>query len=103
MLKPSKRQGEVLRYLAEFYARNDQLPPLDTVCAHFGWRSWNAAMDHVRALERKGYLERNDVGKYRFTSRARAYLTQHAGLARWFPTNGSAEPTNGIGIIPSAV
>ena len=95
MTKPSKRQGEVLRYCAEFYTKNDQLPPRAMICRHFGWASWNAAEEMLQALESKGYLERNEVGKFRFTALARAYIANEQTMARWFPTKGSPEPTSG--------
>lgn len=63
-------QQELLRYLTEFFIGNDQLPPLQVVADHFKWRSKQAAADKVHILVRKGYLEKNEVGKLRF-ARAR--------------------------------
>lgn len=51
--------------------QNDQLPPVATVCEHFGWRSLQAGQDHVDALLRHGLIERNAVGKLRFARGAR--------------------------------
>lgn len=56
----------VLRYMREFFERNDQLPPMESIREHMGWASQNAATTHVARLERAGLIERNEVGKYRF-------------------------------------
>ncbi len=56
----------VLRYMREFFERNDQLPPMEFISAHMGWASPNAAATHVARLERAGLIERNEVGKCRF-------------------------------------
>lgn len=55
-------QGQVLAYMAKFLQLNDQLPPQLTIAAAFGWASPNAALDHLKALEKKGYLTRNEIG-----------------------------------------
>lgn len=60
------RQREVLAYMLQFLADNDQLPPMQSIATHFGLRSPNSAQDHINALERKGFIERNAVGKFRF-------------------------------------
>ena len=57
----------VLAFARQFFADNDQLPPASAVAAAFGWGSTQSAFDHLSALERFGYLERNAVGKWRFT------------------------------------
>ena len=61
----------VLAFVRQFFADNDQLPPAVAVAAEFGWVSTQSAFDHLRALERFGYIERNAVGKWRF---ARAHV-----------------------------
>jgi SOS-response transcriptional repressor LexA len=81
-----------------FLDANDQLPPMHAISAHFGWESANSAQTHVFALERRGYLERNAVGKWRLTDKGRANTitdrdsSQHTAE---FPTNGSLQPMNG--------
>lgn len=62
----SSRAGEVLAFLREFHAAQDQLPPLSEIKRHFGWASLGAAQWHMERLERAGAIERNAVGKYRF-------------------------------------
>jgi SOS-response transcriptional repressor LexA len=60
-------QRRVLDFLRDFHAQNDQLPPIQAIAAHFGWSSWNAAQTHIMGLVKRGYLERNEVGKWRFS------------------------------------
>lgn len=101
----SRRQKEVLNFCGEFFGRNDQLPSRKAICEHFGWASPNSAEEVLQALEAKGYIERNDLNKFRFTAsgRAAAAITFIYVLHRWFPMNGSFEPMNGIGVNHSAV
>lgn len=61
------RQQLVLDFLRTFHAENDQLPPMRAIAAHFGWKSENSAQTFADILEAKGYIEKNAVGKYRFT------------------------------------
>ena len=66
MTKITARQQQVLDYMRAFHAENDQLPPMWSVCEHFGWTAMNSAQGHARILEEKGYLERNAIGNLRF-------------------------------------
>jgi SOS-response transcriptional repressor LexA len=76
----TQRQHCVLAFLRSFYEANDQLPPMHVVSAHFGWGSANSAQEHVEALARRGLLERNTVGKWRFTEAARAHIAENVGI-----------------------
>ncbi len=67
---PTSRQLEVLAFMREFFAQNDQLPPAATISAHFGWSAPSACGDHIKALKRHGLIERNAVGKLRFAREA---------------------------------
>ena len=64
-MKLTRRQQEVLAFMRSFLVDNDQLPPVHVISRHFGFAAQNGAHDHVRALEKKGAIERNAVGKYR--------------------------------------
>jgi SOS-response transcriptional repressor LexA len=57
----------VLKFMREFFANNDQLPPCHVVAAHFGFRSENAAHEHMVALQKDGFLQKNSVGKWMFS------------------------------------
>jgi DNA-binding MarR family transcriptional regulator len=67
-------QIDVLAYLWEFFDANDQLPPKQAICANFHWTSLNTAVMHCDALERRGLLERNTVGRLKFTKAGRALV-----------------------------
>lgn len=60
------RQTEVMKFMKDFLARNDEVPPMWAIAAHFGWASANAASEHVAALARLGVVERNEIGNWRF-------------------------------------
>lgn len=66
------RQKEVHAYLIYFHAEEDRLPSSWELTRHFGWESQTSAMDYLKVLTHKGYLEhRQDPEKgkngwYRF-------------------------------------
>lgn len=63
---PSARALQVLAFMREFFAENDQLPPAAVISGHFGWASASAADCHIATLLRHRLVERNAVGKLRF-------------------------------------
>lgn len=62
----TSKQAEVLAFMREFFAENDQLPPASALRVRFGWASDNAASTYLITLAKKGHIEHNSVGKYRF-------------------------------------
>ena len=64
---PTRRNLQVLGYMRDFFAQNDQLPPMAHIAAHFGWSSDQSALEHVESLMRHGLIERNACGKCRFS------------------------------------
>ena len=58
MDKLTVRQQEVLGYLQIYQREHGTWPSIREIVSHFGFRSTNSAMGHVRALERKGYISR---------------------------------------------
>jgi SOS-response transcriptional repressor LexA len=68
-------QAHVYAFMRGFLQDNDQLPPTHAIQKQFGWKSKNAAIEHLQALERKGFLERNAVGKYKFARTHPGYST----------------------------
>ncbi len=52
------RQQEVLGYLQLHMREQGTWPSFREIEQHFGFRSTNAVMGHIRALERKGYISR---------------------------------------------
>jgi repressor LexA len=55
------RQQQVLQYIRSSIADRGYPPTLREIGAHMGIRSTNGVNDHLRALERKGYLTREDM------------------------------------------
>lgn len=60
----SSRQQEVLDFLREKQMESGISPTFREICAHFGFTSPNAAVQHVRSLIQKGYL-RKEPGRAR--------------------------------------
>jgi repressor LexA len=55
------RQQQVLHYIRQSIQERGYPPTLREIGAHMGIRSTNGVNDHLRALERKGYLTREDM------------------------------------------
>ncbi|MBK8941739.1 MAG: transcriptional repressor LexA [Polyangiaceae bacterium] len=55
------RQQQVLKYIQDSITDRGYPPTLREIGAHMGIRSTNGVNDHLRALERKGYLSREDM------------------------------------------
>jgi repressor LexA len=55
------RQQQVLEYIRSSIVDRGYPPTLREIGAHMGIRSTNGVNDHLRALERKGYLRREDM------------------------------------------
>jgi repressor LexA len=51
------RQARVLSFVIDFQDREGLPPSRSDIAAGLGFRSINAAVDHLRALEKKGYIE----------------------------------------------
>jgi SOS-response transcriptional repressor LexA len=62
----TKRQIEVLDFARAFLERNDEFPPMRSIADHFGWKSPNAAQCHIDSLAIMGFVERNEIGNWRF-------------------------------------
>lgn len=82
----SLRQQEAYNALREYFRENDQLPTFNALAGRLGI-THNAAYDMVRVLARKGWIERNAAGRYRF-----ARPTTHtAALPRDWPPSADLE------------
>jgi repressor LexA len=57
----TERQQQVLKYIRDSITQRGYPPTLREIGAHMGIRSTNGVNDHLRALERKGYLTREDM------------------------------------------
>ena len=53
----TKRQQEIFDFILECMATNGAPPTRVEIAEHFGFRSPNAAEDHLKALHKKGHIE----------------------------------------------
>jgi len=61
MQELTERQHLVLQFIQESITERGYPPTLREIGARMGIRSTNGVNDHLRALERKGYLKREDM------------------------------------------
>ncbi len=52
----TNKQAEILQFIKEFRLNGKTAPTYREIAGRFGFKSPKAASDHVRALEKKGYL-----------------------------------------------
>ncbi len=57
----TEKQQAILAYIEEYARRTGFRPTLNEICQHFGFRSINGAVVHIKALERKGFLQEQAV------------------------------------------
>ncbi len=60
----TERQGKILEFIGEYRGKNGYPPTLKEIGLKFHISSPNGVRDHLRALERKGYIQRQ-VGRSR--------------------------------------
>ncbi|MES2571279.1 MAG: transcriptional repressor LexA, partial [Verrucomicrobiota bacterium] len=63
----TSRQQQVLEFIKEAHSRSGVVPTTREIQEHFGFASQTAAVNHLRALERKGVIQRQ-AGKARAVS-----------------------------------
>jgi repressor LexA len=90
------RQQMVLDFIRESIADRGYPPTLREIGARMGIRSTNGVNDHLRALERKGYLKREDM-------KSRALRPTHAAGGVQLPLPNGAEVANNVHQIRSAI
>lgn len=81
------RQEEVLCFMWDFYGSNDMLPPVQYIAAGIGDVFPNAVQGMLLALQRKGFIEKNACGKWKFTAKTRAGMVE-------CPVSGTAYAPN---------
>ena len=59
MTKLTKRQQELLDFLRQYHRERGVMPSTREIQKHFGFSSQTAAMSHLRALEKKGVIQRH--------------------------------------------
>lgn len=72
----TKRQSQTLEFIRHSIEERGYPPTLREIGEYMGIRSTNGVNDHLRALERKGYLRREDM-----KSRALRLVEDHGGEA----------------------
>ena len=75
-LTPTERQAEVLRFVDGYIKDFGYSPSVYDVAAGFGFKSKNAAVDHINLLVGKGYLIRAQgvARSIRVTNAGREFL-----------------------------
>ena len=61
----TERQSQVLKYMQRHLTAEDRMPTRKEISAYFGWKSANAAQEHINWLVKKNKLEIRGV-HYRF-------------------------------------
>jgi len=75
------RQAEVFAFVQARLRTAGVPPTLDEICAHFGFSSTNAASEHLRLIQQKGYLKR-EFGKPRAIRVTGSAGRREAGIVR---------------------
>lgn len=88
------RQQQVLHYIRQSITERGYPPTLREIGAHMGIRSTNGVNDHLRALERKGYLTREDMKSRALRPRD---LDPAPPSAPTVGSDGVAAPANDLG------
>ncbi len=89
-LKPlTKRQQEIYDFILECMTDNGAPPTRVEIANHFGFRSANAAEDHLKALDKKGHIElRSGTSRGIFiTEQARAGRHHESDIPGLIPFN----------------
>ena len=64
LAKLTDRQSEVLQFIKQEVKGKGIAPTRADIADHFGFKSKNAATDHIKALQRKGYIKvYNDMSR----------------------------------------
>ncbi|NLV43510.1 MAG: transcriptional repressor LexA [Candidatus Hydrogenedentes bacterium] len=76
------RQQKVLEYIADIIETQGYPPTIQEIGRHFGIVSTNGVYDHLKTLEKKGYIERSPKARsIRLTQKAMAMLRRAGGPA----------------------
>jgi repressor LexA len=78
--EPTDRQLEILRFIARETEADGYAPTIREIMAEFELSSTNTVADHLKALRRKGFIERADRGRartLRLTEHGRRQIEGH--------------------------
>jgi repressor LexA len=76
------RQREILDFITQSISERGYPPTLREIGLHFGIKSTNGVNDHLRALEKKGYLQREDLKSRALRPMVSAAASGGRGTAR---------------------
>ena len=54
----TERQQQLLEFLKEYHSSNGLMPSTREIQVHFGFASQTAAVSHLKALEKKGVIQK---------------------------------------------
>lgn len=60
------KQRAIFDYCVDFFHKNHRLPSHKDVCQQFNFTASNSAAGHLKALVKKGWLEKTDRFHYKF-------------------------------------
>jgi repressor LexA len=92
----TQRQQMVLDFIRQSITDRGYPPTLREIGARMGIRSTNGVNDHLRALERKGYLTREDM-------KSRALRPTNLGTQILGDGAASAEPANDVDLVEISI
>lgn len=62
MKRVTDKQKRIYEFIRSFLIENHSIPTMQEISTRFNFNSPNAAQEHVKALERKGYLTKHRKG-----------------------------------------
>ena len=90
------RQQMVLDYIKESIHSRGYPPTLREIGAKMGIKSTNGVNDHLRALERKGYLTREDMKSRALKPTSFGAVSSSHGGSGGVPSNGASANSTGL-------
>lgn len=76
----TSRQKAILEYIADTIEAQEYPPTIQEIGRHFGIASTNGVFDHLKTLEKKGYIERSPKARsIRLTQKAVTVLRRGGG------------------------
>ena len=101
----TEKQEAILDFIRSVQAEQGIPPSTRQIQRQFGYNSQNAAMNHLRALSRKGHLHQNDGGTWGLkASEVQAHLFElpiYGTIPAGVPTMQEQQPKERIGFNPS--
>src|SRR5438132_8049231 len=89
----TERQEKILNFIKRSIQEQGYPPTIREIGEHFGIRSTNGVNDHLKALERKGYLQRGEL-----KSRALSVIEGGKTAARFARRRELEEIDDGTGV-----